>query len=83
MGYKFVEHCLKKAVFNLFHATVLFLLPLKHQKTSGFLMFSGGIERDQWLKQVNKKIRTPTLIKLMIGTVYYFTKNNLTQSHII
>ena len=22
--------------------------PWKHQKTKGFLMFSGGIERDQW-----------------------------------
>ena len=25
-----------------------FYTPWKHQKTSGFLMFSGGIERDQW-----------------------------------
>ena len=27
---------------------VSFYIPWKHQKTSGFLMFSGGIERDQW-----------------------------------
>ena len=32
---------------NPFHATGLFLCPLKHHKTRGFLMFSGGIaERD-------------------------------------
>ena len=30
---------------NLFNATSLFLYPLK---TRGFLIFSGGIERDQW-----------------------------------
>ena len=36
-----------------FHATYLFLYPLekqkttwKHQKSSGLLMFSGGIEKD-------------------------------------
>ena len=39
---------LKKYKFNLFHAIDLFLYPRKHQKTRGFLMFSGGIERDQW-----------------------------------
>ena len=33
---------------NSFHATDLFLFPWKHQKTSGFFMFSGIIERDQW-----------------------------------
>ena len=27
-----------------------FYTPWKHQKTSGFLMFSGGIEVEQWLK---------------------------------
>ena len=30
---------------NAFHATGLFSIPLE---TSGFLMLSGGIERDQW-----------------------------------
>ena len=33
-------------VVNPFHAAGLFLYRLKHQKTRGFLMFSGGIERD-------------------------------------
>ena len=28
----------------------LSILPEKHQKTRGFLMFSGGIDRDQWHK---------------------------------
>ena len=32
---------------SLFHTTGLFLDPLKNQKTSGFLMFSGGKERAQ------------------------------------
>ena len=32
---------------NPFHATCLFLYLLK---TSGFLMFSGGVEREQWHK---------------------------------
>ena len=27
-----------------------FYIPRKHQKTSGFLMFSGGIEVEHWLK---------------------------------
>ena len=37
---------------NLFHATVLFQYPSKHQKTRGFLMFSGGAERSQWHEMV-------------------------------
>ena len=39
--YWFVEH---EFLINPFHATGLFLYPLK---TRGFLTFSGGIERDQ------------------------------------
>ena len=37
-------------MFNsgLFHATGVFLLPLENVKTSGFLEFSGGTEREQW-----------------------------------
>ena len=33
---------------NLFYATLSFFTSWKHQKTYGFLMFSWGIERDQW-----------------------------------
>ena len=35
------------------HFTLLVCIytPWKHQKTSGFLMFSGGIERDQWYEK--------------------------------
>ena len=33
---------------NPFNATGLFQYPLKTSQTRGFLMFSGGIERDQW-----------------------------------
>ena len=31
-----------------FMPLAFFYTPWKHQKTSGFLIFSGGIERDQW-----------------------------------
>ena len=34
-------------LFNQFHPTGLFLYPLKTSEVSGFLIFSGGIERDQ------------------------------------
>ena len=39
--------------------------PCKHQKTRGFLMFSGGIKRDQWhemgsrLKAVSHLVNKP------------------------
>ena len=33
-----------------FHSTFHFYTPLKNQKTSGFLMISGGIEMENWLK---------------------------------
>ena len=33
---------------NPFHATGLFRYPLKTSEYKGFLMFSEGIERDQW-----------------------------------
>ena len=32
----------------VFHCSVSTTLPWKHQKTRGFAMFSGGIEKDQW-----------------------------------
>ena len=35
-------------LLTYFMPLVSFYTPWKHQKTSGFLMFSGGIERDQW-----------------------------------
>ena len=34
--------------FNPFHATGLFLYPLKPSGTISFLMLPEGIERDQW-----------------------------------
>ena len=34
--------------FNPFHATGIFLYPLKTLEKQRFLKFSGGIERDQW-----------------------------------
>ena len=33
---------------NLFYTTGLFYTPGKHHKTNGFLIFSGGLEREQW-----------------------------------
>ena len=38
----------KEPHINPFHATVSFYTPWKYQNTKGFLMFPGGIERDQW-----------------------------------
>ena len=37
----------KLKLINPFHASGLFLYPLKTSETSAFLMFSGGTERDQ------------------------------------
>ena len=34
--------------FTYFMPLVSFDTPWKHQKTNAFLMFSGGVERDQW-----------------------------------
>ena len=41
--------CLFDCKFNPFHANAPYT-PLKHQKTSVFLMFSGGTEMEHWLK---------------------------------
>ena len=35
---------------------ISFNIPCKHQKTSDFLMFSGGIERDQWYEMGHYKL---------------------------
>ena len=50
----FCRNC--QSEFNPFYATVLFPYPQKtlenpHQKTLGFLMFSGGIGRNQWVNR--------------------------------
>ena len=44
-------------VLNPFHATIFFSTPGKHQKTSGFLIFSRGIERDQWHEMGCEQLR--------------------------
>ena len=36
------------AFVNPFHATALFLYPLKASENLWVFLFSGGIERDQW-----------------------------------
>ena len=50
MQYLVEKHFLPFFSQNLTHFMPLVFLytPWKHQKTSAFLMFSGGIERDQW-----------------------------------
>ena len=35
---------------NIFKPMFHFCIPWKYQKTGGFLMFSGGIEVEHWLK---------------------------------
>ena len=41
-------HTENTKLINPFHAIGLFDTPWKHQKTKGFPIFSGGIQRDQW-----------------------------------
>ena len=41
---------LAEITINLFSTNVPFYTLWKHQKTSGFLMFSVGIEVEHWLK---------------------------------
>ena len=41
-----------KRYLTNFMLLVSFDTPWKHQKTRGFMMFSGGIERDQWHEMV-------------------------------
>ena len=43
-GTEFLIMVISDNVVNQFHVTGLFLYPME----TGFLMFSGGIERDQW-----------------------------------
>ena len=37
-------------LINPFSSNVQIHTPWKHQKTSGFLMLSGGVEVENWLK---------------------------------
>ena len=41
-------YMMETLVLNPFHATGLFTLPENIRQNRGFLMFSGGIEKDQW-----------------------------------
>ena len=40
-------------LLTYFQPIIYFYTPSKHQKTSGFVMFSGGIEVKHWLKWVD------------------------------
>ena len=55
-AYKWAEKSLNDLKWALTHfmSLVCFYTPWKRQKTSGFLMFSGGIERDSSMKWVNE-----------------------------
>ena len=50
------------SIFSLFQFILLvsFYTPKKHQKASGFLMFLGGLERDQWHKMDYWRVNTKT-----------------------
>ena len=39
-------------LLTYFMQLVSFYNPWKHQKTRGFLMFTGGVERDKWKQQI-------------------------------
>ena len=43
-----VDSNMLKLLLTHFMPLVSFDTPWKHQRTKGFLMFSGGIEKDQW-----------------------------------
>ena len=46
LGMMYDEKYRLKVNINPFFTSVPFLYTLKHQKTSGFLMFSGGVKRE-------------------------------------
>ena len=46
--YHFINNLQKNIEINLFYVTDQY--PQKYQKTSGFLIFLGRIERNQWLE---------------------------------
>ena len=39
-------------LLTYFMQLVSFYIPWKHQKTRGFLMFTGRVERDKWKQQI-------------------------------
>ena len=47
-NYKSSDAYAKETKLTHFMPLVSFYTPSKHQKTFGFLMFLGGIERGQW-----------------------------------
>ena len=48
-GLLFLRH------FNPYYASGFFLYPLEKSETQGILMFSGGIEREQWHEMGNEE----------------------------
>ena len=52
---KYYEGLLFLRHFNPYYASGFFLYPLEKSETQGILMFSGGIEREQWHEMGNEE----------------------------
>ena len=60
------QHSAEKNIFNPFHGTFLFQYFLKYIRTRCFLRFSGGTEREQYLKIGLESSNLQLLILLLI-----------------
>ena len=56
-------------IVNPFHATGPFLYPLKTSENSGFLMFSGVIEIDQWHK-IGKYVKCELTFQIVLTDTF-------------
>ena len=60
---------------------VSFYTPRKHQNTRGFLMFSGGIERDQWHEMSLERLYVLTAVEERVAydilTCFAHFKHNM------
>ena len=69
---------------NPFHTTSLFYTPWKHEKIPGFLIFSGGVEKDHWYDVGwNKKMDRCALVGTLVvpfARVYQYWKLENWQS---
>ena len=55
--------CKHNKSFSQFQTTVRFYIPLKHQKTSSFVMFSGSVRRKQWFQMASNEINVTEMNK--------------------
>ena len=65
--------------FLLTHFILLvsFYTSWKHQKTFSFLMFSRGIERDQWHEMVNREMWRYLCSELFVEKIWIWLRTNI------